>query len=348
MSGGVDSSVAAALLKEEGYEVIGVTFKLFDPAELDLSAPSRCCSVDDVMDAKLVCGKLGIPHYVVNFKEVFHREVIDYFIETYRQGKTPNPCVVCNRTVKFGAFLEKADEWGADYIATGHYVQIVPSEDYSNLTLRAGKYSEKDQSYMLYTLNQSILQRCLFPLGEFSKEEVRQMAQDRGLLVAKKAESQDICFVPDGKYENFLEKYANIQPAKGDFLDQEGNVIGKHAGYFKYTIGQRKGLGMGFDRKLYVQKIDAENNQVVLGDVEDLQSDTVLVENVYWINPPISNEIRASVRLRYAQKPQLATLYIRKNLVTVKFDKLQKKGAPGQSAVFYDNDVVLGGGEIVS
>lgn len=347
MSGGVDSSVAAALLKDQGYEVIGVTFKLFEPSELGLTAPSRCCSVDDVMDAKIVCGKLSIPHYVVNFKEPFQTEVIDYFVESYEKGETPNPCVVCNKKIKFGEFIKTADEWGAEYIATGHYVRTEPLEDTDLYALKSGKHIEKDQSYMLYTLDQSTLKRSLFPLGDYSKEEVRKIAEEKGLLVAKKTESQDICFVPDGKYEDFLRKYKGILPETGDFLDMEGNVIGKHSGYFKYTIGQRRGLGIGFDKRMYVQEICAEKNQVILGELSDLLTKVVNVKDVHWTIPPASSELPATIRLRYSQKPQPGVLSIQEDRVMITFDEAQKKGAPGQSAVFYgDNDIVLGGGEI--
>lgn len=344
MSGGVDSSVAAWLLKEQGYDVIGVTMQLWDGEDVE----GNCCGLTAAEDARAVAYRIGIPHYVMNFKKVFKEKVIDYFVEEYLNAETPNPCIACNRYVKWEALLHRAMELGADYIATGHYANIVKHPVTGRFTLKTA--DNKDQSYALYNLTQEQLSRTLMPDGAYSKKEIRAIAEKIGLRVADKPDSQDICFVPDGDYSEFIRKNTDAVISEGDFVDSEGNVIGRHKGITNYTIGQRKGLGIALGVPAYVTAIDRENNRVVIGSNEDLFKKRVIVKNY---NPmglgEIKDEVRCYGKLRYNQKK--APCVIRPfgedgEYIEAIFDEPQRAVTPGQAAVFYDGEYVAGGGVI--
>lgn len=346
MSGGVDSSVAALLMNLEGYECIGCTMKLYANEDIGISKGHTCCSLDDVEDARAVANKLGIPYYVFNFTDSFREKIINKFIETYENGMTPNPCIDCNRYMKFDKLYERTKVLGCDYIVTGHYARIRKTD--SGYQLLKAKDATKDQSYVLYQMTQQELADTKFPLGELTKMEARKVAEDNGFINANKPDSQDICFVPDGNYVDALKRFSGKEYKAGDFVDQQGNVLGKHKGIVAYTIGQRKGLGISADRPLYVCKIDIDNNRVVLGDNEDLYSKTVDVYDVSWISGEAPTmPIKCSVKLRYQMKEQPAIIFPGDNdTVHIEFDEAQRAKTPGQAAVFYDGDVVLGGGII--
>jgi len=349
MSGGVDSSVAAALLMERGFDVIGATLKLFSNEDIGLDTITRvCCSLADVEDARSVCYKLGIDHLVFNFSDLFHRSVIDRFAESYRTGRTPNPCIDCNRFIKFDKLLERARLLGYDRIATGHYARIEWSEEKGRYLLKKSADTSKDQTYVLYALTQEQLERTLLPLGDYTKTQVREMAEKRGLVNARKPDSQDICFVPDGDYAKFLEEVYGLRSEPGPFKDLNGNVLGEHRGIIHYTIGQRRGLGLSSDRPKYVVMKDPEANTVYIGDEEDLYSDTMEVIDFNLISvAEITEPTRVGVKARYSQKEAPATIYPPENgHITVRFDTPQRALTPGQAAVFYDGDVVVGGGTI--
>ena len=344
MSGGVDSSVAAWLLKEQGYDVIGVTMQLWDGEDVE----GNCCGLTAAEDARAVAYRIGIPHYVMNFKKVFKEKVIDYFVEEYLNAETPNPCIACNRYVKWEALLHRAMELGADYIATGHYANIVKHPVTGRFTLKTA--DNKDQSYALYNLTQEQLSRTLMPDGKYSKTEIRAIAEKIGLRVADKPDSQDICFVPDGDYSEFIGKDTDVVISEGDFVVSEGNVIGRDKGITNYTIGQRKGLGIALGVPAYVTAIDRENNRVVIGSNEDLFKKRVIVKNY---NPmglgEIKDEVRCCGKLRYNQKK--APCVIRPfgedgEYIEAIFDEPQRAVTPGQAAVFYDGEYVAGGGVI--
>jgi len=336
MSGGVDSSVAAALLKEQGYDVIGITMQIWQNG----GKSSGCCSLSAVEDARRVANKLGIPYYVVNFKKIFKKTVIDDFINGYNQGHTPNPCVRCNQFVKFDALMKKAKELGADYFATGHYARIEKDKK-GGYILKKGTDPKKDQSYFLYTLNQAALARTLFPVGDLTKVEVRKLAKKHGLNVADKKESQEICFV-EGHFGDLF----NLK--KGDILDIEGNVVGKHKGYQLYTVGQRRGLGLSRPRPAYVVKISPKNNQITVGDKGDVYGDDLTAGQMSYIyvrRPTLP--MRAKVKIRYnSPEAEAEILPISQGKVRVTFKELQFAITPGQSAVIYDRDNVIGGGII--
>ena len=348
MSGGVDSSVAALLLLEQGYEVVGATFKLFDDHELLDGGESKCCSIDDVNDARFVCDTLGIPHYVLNYKNLFRHQVVDYFADAYLHGRTPNPCIACNRHIKFDAFLNKALSMGFGYIATGHYARITHDSDTGIFSLKKGLDPQKDQSYVLYNQTQYSLAHTLLPLGEYRKSDVRHLAEKNKLVVSRKPDSQDICFIPNGDYATFIEKYTNTNPAPGPFIDTNGNPIGQHSGYYHFTIGQRRGLGVGFGRRKYVVDINPKSNSVTLGDEKDAYCTEIYVTNVNYLNKEIiPRAIHCSVKLRYSQPEQPALLESMENGdVKSVFPSPQKKVAKGQSAVFYQGDIIIGGGEV--
>ena len=345
MSGGVDSSVTAYLLKEQGYNCIGVTMKLYDGED---QRESTCCSLRDVEDAKSVCHRLGIPHYTFNFTGDFDREVIEPFIRSYEQGRTPNPCIDCNRRLKFRRLYHRALELGCDYIATGHYVRRVEEAD-GTITLHKALDADKEQSYVLYNMTQEQLKRTLFPLGELTKPQVREIAQREGFLNAKKHDSQDICFVPDGDYAAFIQEYTGKAYQPGPVYDVDGNKLGTHRGIIHYTIGQRKGLGLALGTPMYVKATDAEKNTVTLATNDQLFSSKVYAEHLNWIAGEIPSEPATVVaRVRYHGKDQPATLHFLENgNILAEFSVPQRAVTPGQAIVFYQGDTMLGGAEII-
>ena len=344
MSGGVDSSVAAVLLKKD-YDVTGVTLKLFTNDDIHLDRTKTCCSLDDVEDARSVANKLGFDHYVYNFGDRFKECVIDKFNNSYMCGLTPNPCIDCNRFIKFDALLKRAELLEQDYIATGHYVRRGYDEKTGRYTLRKGIDHTKDQSYVLYGMTQEQLAKTLFPIGELTKDETRHIATQYGLVNASKPDSQDICFVPDGNYAKFIEEYTGKHFPQGDFIDKNGNILGKHNGIIRYTIGQRKGLGIALGEPAYVVSKDIENNTVTLGTNEDLFTDTAYGTDVNWVSiAPPTEPIRVTARVRYNQKEQPAILYPLENgNVKIIFDKPQRAITYGQALVWYHDDLLLGG-----
>lgn len=348
MSGGVDSSMAALLMKQRGYECIGCTMKLYDKENTDDMATNgkTCCSLDDVEDARSVAYNLDMPYYVFNFKDSFKEKVIDKFVACYEQGLTPNPCIDCNRYMKFEKLYERAMVLGCDKVVTGHYARIRKTED--GYQLLKGLDETKDQSYVLYSLTQQQLAHTEFPLGEMNKSEVRKIADDNSFVNADKPDSQDICFVPDGDYAAVIKEYSNKEYPAGDFVDKDGNKLGEHKGIIHYTIGQRKGLGIAAGKPIYVCKICTENNTVVLGDNEDLFTKTVQVKDFNWISGKVPTEdFECKAKIRYRQKEQPARIIIKSHdRLTIEFDEPQRAATPGQSAVLYMGDVVLGGGII--
>lgn len=347
MSGGVDSSVAAYLIQKSGYDTIGATMKLFDNGDID-KKDKTCCSLDDVSDARSVAARMGIPFYVFNFKEDFREKVIGKFVDTYKNGGTPNPCIDCNRFLKFDRFLRRADEIGADYIVTGHYARIEFDEKSGRYLLKKAVDLNKDQSYVLYGMTQHELSKTLFPLGGLSKPEVREIAEANGFVNAHKKESQDICFVPDGNYAGFIEGYANLKFPEGDFLDTKGNVIGKHKGIINYTIGQRKGLG-SFLKPMFVCHKDAVNNTVTLCEGDELFTKELFAEDINLITVGrLDSPIRVKAKVRYRQAEQLATVeQVGEDRLHIVFDEPQRAISKGQAVVLYDGDTVVGGGTIV-
>lgn len=354
MSGGVDSSTAAALLLEQGYEVIGITMQIW-PSNQSAEEADRfggCCSLAAVEDARRVAAILGIPYYVLNFREIFARRVIDNFCQEYQAGRTPNPCIRCNQFIKFDALLKKAQGLGADFIATGHYGRIEFDEKKSRYLLKKSLDAKKDQSYVLYVMTQNQLAHTLMPLGNFTKEETRRLAARFGLPVAAKAESQEICFIPDNDYAKFLKEYPTIAGAvkPGPILDKNGHILGEHRGILFYTIGQRRGLGVATGKPLYVVAIDKERNAVIAGNKEDVYGQKLMANEVNYISlEKLTASIQARVKIRYNMMETPATITpLSKNQVQVKFKEPQRAITPGQAAVFYDGDIVIGGGTICS
>ncbi len=346
MSGGVDSSVAAALLAESGYETIGVTMRLSEGG-------SRCCSLEDADDARRVAERLGIRFFVANYAEAFGREVVEEFADSYLAGRTPIPCITCNKSFKFDHLLERAKAFGAERVATGHYARVTHDETTGAARLLRSVYREKDQSYFLFPLDQVQLRRSSFPIGEMSKQEVRARARSLGLGTADKPESQEICFVPDGDYVKVVEK---VRPAasqlRGEIVDRSGAVLGTHRGIHRFTVGQRHGLGISSNRRLYVLRLDAGKQKVVVGDVADLDCAAARVKNVNWISgSPPEGPIRVRVQVRHRHAAQPAKVEaVGGGETLVRFDEPVRAVAPGQAAVFYDSDhdeEVIGGGWIV-
>lgn len=345
MSGGVDSSVAAYLMKEAGYDCIGVTMKLYDNEDIEMEQEKTCCSLSDIEDARSVAVKLGIPYYVFNFKADFKEKVIDNFIESYRCGMTPNPCIECNRHLKFAHLWQKARELQCDVVVTGHYARI--TEDGQGYHLLKGKDSAKDQSYVLYSLTQEQLAHTCFPLGGYTKEEIRRIAEEQGFFNAAKKDSQDICFIPDGDYRSFIEKTTGQSSQPGDFVDKDGNVLGTHKGYYCYTIGQRRGLGISAPQSLYVTEIRPEENKVVLGSNDDLFHSHLTADNFNWIEEVRPDEV-IKARIRYHQVEKEATARVTQDgRVEVDFLEPQRAITKGQSVVLYRGDAVVGGGRII-
>ena len=349
MSGGVDSSVTAALLAEQGHEVIGLTMQIWDYSTFTADhgeSFGTCCSLDDVHDARRVAEAIGIPFYVVNFEKEFQRQVIDRFCDDYFAGRTPNPCVLCNQKLKFERLLRRARELEADRLATGHYARVVATD--GCYQLRKGRDIHKDQSYFLYTLDQAQMERVRFPLGDLTKEEVRAHAARFNLPVAEKAESQDICFVPDGDYVRFLEEERGGGQMNGAIVHvADGRVLGQHLGTYRYTIGQRRGLGIAWPHPLFVVGIDAENRRVLVGEREHLACDRLEVGDVVWGGTPPETAIEASCRIRYRHREVPARIEpLPGDRARVRFEEPQYGVTPGQAAVFYRGDLVLGGGAI--
>lgn len=353
MSGGVDSSVAALLLQRAGYKVVGVTMRLWvDPRAEESAAEETkgCCSLDAVTDAAKVADKLGIPHYVMNMKEEFYRQIVCNFSSEYLLGRTPNPCVECNRVIKFSVLLKRARGLGIDYIATGHYARIIKDDTSEKMKLLKGQDSKKDQSYMLYILGQEELQQALLPLGHMTKTEVRQIAEDSSLVVADKSESQEICFIPDNDYRSFLKRERPEAFRPGDLVSASGKKLGRHQGIAFYTIGQRKGLGLTTKRPMYVIGVDAESNQVIVGFEEQTYSGGLIAGKLNYISgAPPGSPTEIEVKIRYRTHPVPAVLFPPEaGLARVEFKQRQKAVTPGQSAVFYSGEEVLGGGIIES
>jgi tRNA-specific 2-thiouridylase len=344
MSGGVDSSVAAALLVKQGYEVIGVTMRLSGTYDSNRPAGSRgCCSIEDVDDARRVCQLLGVPHYLLNFEREFQTHVIDYFCQEYQRGRTPHPCLACNDKIKFDFLMQRASFLDANYIATGHYARIDKRDGQWQL-LKAVS-SSKDQSYVLYTLKQAEMERLLLPVGWYPKEEIRNIASDVNLPVADKPDSQEICFIPDGNYQRFLQQ--RLQPKSGQIVDSAGNVLGDHSGIEFFTVGQRRGLGITSAKPLYVLNINADNGRVTVGQQNELDQTTLWASNVNYISgisPENTLEITAKIRYNASESP--ATLIPHKGWTEIQFHSPQRAITPGQAIVFYQGDEVLGGGII--
>lgn len=347
MSGGVDSSTAAGLLKEMGYEVIGATMRVWKEKDGD-SSPYRCCGVADVEDARRVAQQLGIPFYVLNLEEEFEKEVIQYFCEEYSEGRTPNPCILCNSKVKFGPLLERACAMEADFFSTGHYARLSFDGASGRYLLKKGVDERKDQSYVLFSLSQSQFRHTLFPLGELRKEEVRKKALQLGLRVHDKPESQEICFVREDSYHPFLTERLKEMIKPGPMINQRGDLLGRHKGIPFYTIGQRRGLGLAAGKPLYVIRIDPEKNAIIVGEEHEVFRDRFIVDSVNWIAcPPETSSFSAQVKIRYNHSGSEALLsLIGEERVEVKFKLPQKAITPGQAAVFYDGDRVFGGGWI--
>ena len=361
MSGGVDSSAAAAILKEQGHELVGFTMQLWDQRrginvdENGDPLPSRCCSLDDVYDARRVAEELGFPFYVLNLEKDFERDVVQPFVDSYLNGETPIPCVSCNSRLKFASLDRLAASLGCDKVATGHYARVEYDEQSNRHRLFRGRNLQKDQSYFLWELTQDQLSRAMFPLGEMSKPEVREVAREHALAVAEKSESQEICFVPDGDYAGFIDRYleatgsADRKLGEGEIVSPGGEVMGHHAGIHRYTIGQRRGIGIAAERPLYVIDIDAAKNQVVVGPQDELLGQEFIAARVNWVAQDTpGTPLRAEVSVRYRHLPAPATITPLDNgRVNVRFDEPQRAITPGQATVFYSGDEVLGGGWIV-
>ena len=346
MSGGVDSSVAAKLLTDAGFSCIGCTMKLYDNEDAGIPKANTCCSLDDVEDARSVAYRLGMPYYVFNLKDKFAECVIDRFVDAYEHGITPNPCIDCNRYLKFDKLFERADIMGCRYIATGHYARI--EREGEKYVLKKALDETKDQSYVLYDLTQETLARVKFPLGSLRKTEAREIAAEAGLINARKHDSQDICFVPGGDYARFMEDFTGKHYPAGDFLDVSGKKVGTHSGAVRYTIGQRKGLGLAMGAPVYVCAKDMQANTVTVGPESELFDTIVYANEVNWIAiPELKGPLRVTARTRYHQTEQPATVYpAGPDSFRLEFDQPQRAPTPGQAVVLYQGDVVLGGGTI--
>lgn len=350
MSGGVDSSVAAWLLKEQGYEVIGVTMQIWQDEDNQIQEENGgCCGLSAVEDARRVAWDLEIPYYVMNFKEEFQSNVINYFVDEYQKGRTPNPCIACNRYVKWESLLKRSMDIGAEFIATGHYAQIEKLEN-GRFALKKSVTAAKDQTYALYNLTQFQLSHTLMPVGAYSKDQIRELAKGLHLEVAHKPDSQEICFIPDHDYAGFIEESTGTKAAEGDFVDLDGQVIGRHKGITHYTVGQRKGLGLSMGQPVFVVEIRPETNEVVIGKGNDVFSDTLRADKLNWmaIEGLEGREMRLSAKIRYSHKGAMCTVKeVENGLVECRFDEPQRAITPGQAVVFYQGDYVVGGGTIL-
>lgn len=346
MSGGVDSSVAAYLLKQQGYEVIGVTMQIWQEDDEHAEREGGCCSLSAVDDARRVADKLDIPFYVMNFRKEFQNKVIDYFIDEYLIGRTPNPCIACNRYIKFDSFLKKAKAIGADYVATGHYAKIAQEGD--RYLLKSAIDDKKDQTYALYNLDQSMLKHTLMPCGEYTKPKIREIAKEIGLDVHNKRDSQEICFVYDNNHGKFIETQVPGKVMAGNFVDEEGNVLGKHKGIVHYTIGQRKGLGLALGKPVYVVGINEKTNEVVIGNEEGIFKNELIAGDLNFIPfDKLGGPMEIQAKIRYSAPKAKATLIpLGEDRVKVVFEENQRAITKGQAVVFYNNDLVVGGGTI--
>lgn len=348
MSGGVDSSVAAYFMKKQGHDCIGVTMKLFQNEDVGICREHTCCSLEDVEDARSVAFSLGMPYYVFNFSERFREDVIDKFVSTYEKGGTPNPCIDCNRYLKFQKLFLRAKELQCDAVVTGHYARIEYDQESGRYLLKKAADDTKDQSYVLYAMTQEQLAHTIFPLGELRKEGVRRIAEKNGFVNAKKHDSQDICFVTNGSYADFIKNFTGKDYPEGNFVDKNGNVLGRHRGIISYTVGQRKGLGLSFPEPVYVTAINAAENTVTLGKQEDLFSDTLIADDINLISvPDLYQPKRLKAKVRYRQKEQWAVVtQINSHQIRVQFEEPQRAITPGQAVVLYEGDIVVGGGTI--
>ena len=349
MSGGVDSSVAAYLLKQQGFDCTGITMKLFANEDIGESREKKCCSLEDVADARNVTYAIGIPYFVFNFTQDFKKQVIDRFIESYQKGATPNPCIDCNRYIKFEKLLCRAKQLGMDNIATGHYAKVEHDAASGRYLLKKADDKTKDQSYVLYAMTQEQLSYTLFPLGGLCKSAVRGIAKEQGFVNADKHDSQDICFVRNGSYAEFIEQYTGQKNAGGDFIDIHGNILGRHEGIIHYTIGQRKGTGLSLKIPFYVQNKNAKDNTVTLSEKNGLFAKSLCAGDFNWIAcEKLDGPIRVKAKIRYNQTEQWATAtQVSPDTVHIEFDEPQWAIAKGQAAVLYDGDVVVGGGTIL-
>ena len=342
MSGGVDSSVSALLLKEQGYEVIGAT--------MELCAGGSCCNINTYLDAKNVCKSLGIEHFIFNYKDEFKKYVIDNFINCYANCLTPNPCIECNKYLKFGFMWDKAKELGCNYIATGHYAKTEYSEKYGRWVLKKSSAGKKDQSYVLWNLPKDLVEHVLFPLADFEeKAQIREIAAKNNLRVANKKDSQDICFIPDGNYKKWIENNSEIKPKLGNIVNSKGEILGKHNGLYNYTIGQRKGLGVSYKVPLFVIGFNVLKNEVIVGEEKELYTKEAIVKDInLLLFDKIDNEIEVEVKTRYSAKVTKAKItQLDDNTIKIVFEEPQRAVTPGQSAVFYIDDIVVGGGKLI-
>ncbi len=347
MSGGVDSSVAAALMRERGYDCIGVTMKLFYNEDIGLCRDDVCCSLDDTEDARAIAASMDMPFYVFNFTRGFKEYVTDRFVSDYEAGRTPNPCINCNRYLKFGQLYQRARELGCTYVATGHYARVTVDEKSGRYLLKKAADPTKDQSYVLYMLSQEQLAHTIFPLGDMTKNDARKFAAKRGFSTASKSDSQDICFVVNGSYVDFIEEYTGKSYPGGDFVDANGNVLGRHKGLIRYTVGQRKGLGIAFGKPMYVTDLCPQKNQVVLGEHEKLLTREVILRDINLISlPEIKGEMHFKAKIRYRHEEQPCTVTQDGNTLRLYFDEPQRAVTRGQAGVIYDGDTVVGGGII--
>jgi tRNA-specific 2-thiouridylase len=348
MSGGVDSSVTAALLKEQGYNLIGVTMQLGTNDETNSEGSEECCNISAIEDARQVAHRLEIPFYVVNFRELFQEKVVDYFLNEYLEGKTPNPCIACNRHVKFSALFNKAVDLGVDFIATGHYARIFYDPSYGRYLMKKAEDRSKDQTYVLYGLSQDKLSKILMPLGEYTKSDIRIKAKELGLSVAEKPESQEICFITDNNYRRFIKEKAGNKIKPGPYLDTKGHVIGRHKGLPYYTVGQRKGLGLALGKPIYVIDIDPERNAIIIGDNEDLMRKSLISgENNFILFDRLDKPMEVMAKIRYKTMAAPAVISpLEDGRVKVDFQEPQRAITPGQAVVYYWEEFCLGGGII--